>query len=111
MGRILVSGLMNIETTLQVESFPVEVGSDRYPFFGINSSVSGVGFNLAKALTVLGNQVELLSMVGPDLMGEQAVAALRAAGISTDHVLPQLPATPQSVILFDRAGRRQITSI
>jgi ribokinase len=44
-GSILVSGLINIETTLKVDSFPIEYSPVRYPFFGVNSAVSGVGYN------------------------------------------------------------------
>lgn len=57
MDDILVSGPINIETTLKVEAFPLTYEPVRYPFFGINSTVSGVGYNVAKALTVLGNKV------------------------------------------------------
>ena len=54
MTQILVSGLINIETTLKVDSFPLEYKPVRYPFFGIQSTVSGVGYNIAKALTMVG---------------------------------------------------------
>ena len=55
MGRILVAGLINIETTVRVDGFPIEYTPVRYPFFGVNATVSGVGYNVAKALTVLGD--------------------------------------------------------
>ena len=45
MTRVLVSGLINIETTLQVEGFPIPYFQVHYPFYGVNSSVSGVGYN------------------------------------------------------------------
>ena len=47
--RILVSGLLNVETTVPVRGFPINYYPIDYPFFGINSNVSGVGFNLSKA--------------------------------------------------------------
>ena len=53
MNNILVSGLINIETTLKIDAFPIPYQPVRYPFFGINSTVSGVGFNVSKALTTL----------------------------------------------------------
>ena len=59
--KILVSGLLNIETTVSVRGFPIQYYPIDYPFFGVNSSVSGVGYNLAKALTVLGDSVSLFS--------------------------------------------------
>lgn len=108
MGKILVSGLINIETTLQVDGFPIQYSPVRYPFFGVNSTVSGVGYNIAKALTVLGDQVEFLSLVGSDLAGEQVLAALKAERIPHERVIRGIEHTAQSVILYDPGGRRQI---
>ena len=63
MASILVSGLINIETTLCVDGFPIPYRPVRYPFNQINATVSGVGYNIAKALTTLGDNVNLLSII------------------------------------------------
>jgi acarbose 7IV-phosphotransferase len=109
-SRILVSGLINIETTLQVEGFPIAYAPVRFPFFGINSSVSGVGYNVAKALTVLGDGVRFLSMIGSDAAGKLVLENLTVDGIPAERVITGLRQTPQSVILYDRAGRRAINT-
>jgi acarbose 7IV-phosphotransferase len=108
MPSILVSGLVNVETTLQIEGFPVEYSPVRYPFFGISSGVSGVGYNVSRALTTLGSDVTLLSFVGTDLAGRTVTSALAEQGITSDYVLPLLEQNAQSVILYDMQGRRQI---
>ncbi len=108
MAKILVSGLINIETTLRVEGFPIFYNPVNFPFFGVNSRVSGVGFNLAMALTELGDSVSFVSLIGQDPAGELVRQALAAAGIQGGNVLASLPATCQSVILYDDTGRRQI---
>jgi len=108
MSGVLVSGLINIETTLRVDRFPIEYLPVRYPFYGVNSTVSGVGFNVAKALTVLGDQVRLLSLIGRDAAGVLVKDALDAAKISRAGVLEQLTNTAQSIILYDGGGQRQI---
>ena len=108
MPNILVSGLVNLETTCQVERFPVEYHPVRFSFFGIRSRASGVGYNLAGALTTLGDTVTLLSLVGSDPAGRAAFDALAAAGIATDYVLATVRETAQSVILYDPTGRRAI---
>ena len=77
MSKILVSGLINIETTVLVEGFPIEYSPVRYPFFGVNTDVSGVGYNVAKALTVLGSSVSFVSLTGKDLLGKMVYAKLR----------------------------------
>jgi len=110
-SKILVSGLINIETTLQVERFPIAYAPVHFPFFGINSSVSGVGYNVAKALTVLGQgDVRFLFMIGGDATGKLVLESLAVDGISVERVLPVLRHTPQSVILYDRKGRRAINT-
>jgi ribokinase len=105
---ILISGLINVEVTLQVEGFPIAYTPVRYPFFGVSSAVSGVGYNVAKALATLGDAVRFVSITGQDLAGGQVLAALDEAGISREFVVTGVRQTPQSVILYDREGRRQI---
>lgn len=106
--NILVAGLINIETTLKIDQFPIQYDPVRYPFWGVNSTVSGVGYNLAKSLTRLGDDVDFISMIGPDLAGQTAMAALEADQLKSDHIRAQLSKTPQSVILYDANGKRAI---
>ena len=108
MAKILVSGLINFETTLKVDSFPVLYDPVRYPFFGVNSTISGVGYNIAKALTTLGDSVSLLSIIGRDGVGELVLRVLRDAGLSSDYILKAIDHTAQSVILYNSEGRRQV---
>jgi acarbose 7IV-phosphotransferase len=110
MSAILVSGLINIETTLKVDGFPIHYQPVRYPFFGVNSTVSGVGYNVAKALVTLGDTVRFLSLTGRDAAGELVRTALREDGIPNLGVLPHLVHTAQSVILYDGEGRRMVST-
>ena len=64
MANILVSGLINTETTVRVRQFPVNYYPIDYPFFGVNTAVSGVAYNISKALKTLGDDVTLLTMTG-----------------------------------------------
>lgn len=106
--NILVSGLLNTETTTAVRGFPVHYYPIDYPFFGISTAVSGVGFNIAKALRTLGDEVRLTSMTGGDFPAAYIRDTLRQLGIDTAHVLPKLEQTPASVVLYDPEGKRQI---
>ncbi|MEN8173577.1 MAG: carbohydrate kinase family protein [Chloroflexota bacterium] len=108
MSRILVSGLINIETTLKVDGFPLPYFPVCYPFHGVRTSVSGVGYNIAKALTTLGDDVDLLSIIGQDIPADQVRSALALEGIVDSNVLGLMEETAQSVILYDPDGRRQI---
>ncbi len=108
MTKILVAGLTNIEVTLKVDSFPISYSPVLYPFHGINSSVSGVGFNVAKALTRLGDTVNFLSMTGKDPAQKLIKQALSDEEIRGKYVLDRLKNTPHSVIIYDSHGNRQI---
>ena len=57
MKRVLVAGLCNVETSLRIEGFPLRYSPVHYPFHGVRSAVSGVGWNVAAALTALGAAV------------------------------------------------------
>ncbi|MBA3872934.1 MAG: carbohydrate kinase family protein [Anaerolineae bacterium] len=108
MSKILVAGLTNIEVTLKVDSFPIPYSPVLYPFHGINSGVSGVGFNVAKALTRLGDTVNYLSLVGKDAAQKLVKQALSDEDIRGKYVLDRLKHTPQSVVIYDSHGNRQI---
>lgn len=106
--KILVSGLLNTETTTAVRGFPIHYYPIDYSFFGVNTAVSGVAFNLAKALKTLGDEVRLVSMTGHDFAAAYIVDSLRELEISTEYVQPILRQTPSSVVLYDPEGKRQI---
>ena len=106
--NILVSGLLNTETTTAVRGFPIVYYPIDYAFFGVNTAVSGVAFNLAKALTTLGDTVRLTSMTGRDFAAAYIRDALKELGIPGEYVQPKLGQTPSSVVLYDPEGKRQI---
>lgn len=108
MKSIFVMGLINIETTLAVDHIPIEYTPVRYRFFGVNSTVSGVGLNIAKALHTLGDNVTFASLIGDDSGGNLTRAELRTLGIADQRVLSHLTATPQSVVIYEPSGRRMI---
>lgn len=108
MSHILISGLVNTETTVRVREFPIPYYPIDYPFFGVSTAVSGVAYNLAKALRTLGDEVTLLSMTGDDLPGTTVRHELEALGVDTGSIKTCLKETPASVVLYDGEGRRQI---
>ena len=108
MSRVVISLLVNVETTLNIGQFPVQYSPIEYKFFGLKSNVAGVAYNVAKALVTLENSVELLSMIGTDGEGKVVLEGLKEAGISENYVLSSLKETPTSLILFDEDGKRKI---
>lgn len=108
MAKFLVSGLLNIETTLKINSFPIEYQPISYPFFGIDSTVSGVGMNIGKALHTLGDDVSLLSITGRDIEADNIITTMEEIGVDCKYILKGIENTPRSVILYDDDGKRQI---
>jgi len=94
MSNILVSGLINIETTLQCDEFPIEYSPVRYPFFGIQNTISGVGYNVAKALTLLSDNVQFMSIIGKNKEGEWITDELQSLHIDTQYITPSIAQTP-----------------
>lgn len=108
MSKITVCGLVNLETTVPIDKFPIEYNPINYKFFGITTHPSGVGLNLASALTALGDDVNLLSLCGDDTAGRSVRDYLKAQNISDKNVLFTSKATAQSVVLYDSRGNRSV---
>ncbi|MBQ3284513.1 MAG: carbohydrate kinase family protein [Ruminococcus sp.] len=105
MSRIFVSGLSNVETSCAIESFPIEYQPVDYNFFGVKSIASGVGLNVALALTSLGDTVSFATFAADDDVG--ALVRLTAEPINDCRFAP-CKETPQSVVLYDKDGRRRV---
>ncbi len=108
MSKILISGLVNTETVTKVRKFPIDYYPVDYPFFGISTAASGVAYNIALAMKTLGDDVDLLSMTGSDFPADYIKQELEKAGIGTEGLKEKLKETPNSVVLYDETGRRQI---
>jgi len=111
MNNILVCGLINIETTLKVDNFPIEYSPVEYNFFGVNSSISGVGYNIVKALKILGNNPYFCSIIGNDMYKDIVINDLKNHNIESKYVLPLLEKTVQSGILYDNSKRKIILDL
>ena len=106
---LLVSGLINIETSIKVDSFPINYSPIEYPFFGVESVVSGVGYNVAKALNTLGSNIDLLILIGDDINGDIILKKIKEDNIDNRHVIVNKNSkTSESVVLVDKDGKRKI---
>lgn len=110
MKHFLVSGLLNIETSVRVRKFPIDYYPIDFPFFGVQSCVSGVAYNITKALKTLGNEIALASFIGKDFEGEHILSELQKQNISAGSIQKTLSQTPVSAVLYDAEGKRQIYS-
>ncbi|GBU27597.1 ribokinase [Treponema sp. R8-4-B8] len=111
MNDILVCGLTNIETNINADKFPIEYSPIEYKFFGVNSSVSGVGYNIVKALKTLGDEPVFFSIIGNDMYKDIILNDLKKDKINTDYVLPLLEQTVQSGILNSGNKRKIILDL
>ena len=105
MSKIFVSGLANVETSCAVKQFPIEYQAVDYNFFGISSSASGVGLDVRLALTSSSEEVTFATFVGDDTAGESVLSACKPI---SDVRIARCEQTPQSVVLFDKSGKRRV---
>jgi len=99
---IYVSGLLNFETILNVDSFPINYFPIDYPFYGINNGIGGTTYNISKALKTLGNPIYLSSHLGDDLIGKTIVKELKKDRIKICNIYHDIDSTPSCVVLVDR---------
>ena len=93
-----------------MDNFPVDYQPVRYPFFGVRSTVSGVGTNITRALSTLGDDVTLLSIIGQDFASDLVRKEFQSFGLGDEFILSSIQQTAQSVILYDGGGRRLINT-
>jgi ribokinase len=108
MKKIVIAGLINIETTIGINKFPIEYSPVDYNFFGINTTISGVGINVAKALKTLGGNPHLMSIISSDIYYDSILSYLVKNKIESS-LHPKLEATPHSIIFYDKEGKRKIS--
>lgn len=106
----VVVGIANLQTFLPVDGFPHCYTPTRYLPGEITTSVGGVGFNVARTIAALGDTVSLMCPLGSDVAASTVLAEAARLGIEAASATRLLPATPQSVVLHDTEGRRQINT-
>ena len=111
MSNILVSGLITIETTVKIDQFPISYSPIDYEFYGINSTISGVGYNIIKAIRTLGGNPILFSIIGNDIYKNIIKDELKNMGITDKYVLPIIKETSQSIILYNENKRKIILDL
>lgn len=106
MSKIFVSGLVNIEVTCSINNFPIEYCPIEYNFHGVNVGVAGVGYNIAKAMTALGDEVDIATIIGNDLMGKTITSEFESCGINTSLMEKKLEKTCTSNILYETVNEK-----
>lgn len=108
MKKTIVAGLVNIETSLGVENFPLDYKPITFNFFGTKSIISGVAYNIQSAMDSLDNPSTLVSLIGKDLNSSLIEADMNNHSWDRSFISQSLNETPVSVVLFDNDGKRRI---
>lgn len=107
--KILVSGVVNLETSIKIEEFPINYNSLNFVNDRISSNLGGVGFNITKALSTLGSNSYFFTLTSNDTVGNFIESQLSFENIEHKR-LNILSGTPQSVVIYDKFGNRQINT-
>lgn len=102
-GAVVVVGLTNVETNVAIETFPIE----QQPVMParIDVGVSGVGYNVATALSTLRNDVQLITPVADDLLSREIKLSIEDADWTA---LPYSGKSPRSAVLYSSDGERMV---
>ena len=111
MNSILVSGHIGIEITAKVDKFPIEYTPIEYEFYGVNTTVSSVGYNIVKAIKILGGDPVFFSVTGNDIYRDIIKNEMENIEINAEYVLPIAEKTSQSVILYNENKRKIICDL
>jgi ribokinase len=111
MNNILVSGHIGIEITAKIAQFPIKYTPIDYEFYGVNSTIAGVGYNIAKAIKTLGGNPVFFSVIGNDIYRDIIKKEIENIGINNSYVLPIIENTSQSVILYNENKRKIILDL
>jgi len=111
MNSILVSGHIGIEITAKIDRFPIEYTPIEYEFYGVNTTVASVGYNIVKAIKTLGGDPVFFSVTGNDIYRDIIKKEIENIGINTEFVLPIAEKTSQSVILYNENKRKIICDL
>ena len=106
--KILVSGLINIETNIAIGNFPIHYCPIEYSFNKVNFDISGVAYNVMNALSVLGDEIIPVSIIGKDPFGNFIKENLEKICLSTKNIVQELDATCTSAVMFDDQGKRKV---
>jgi acarbose 7IV-phosphotransferase len=111
MNSILVSGHIGIEITAKIDKFPIEYTPIEYEFYGVNTTVASVGYNIVKAIRILGGDPIFFTVTGNDIYRDIIKNEIEKMGINTKYVLPIAEKTSQSVILYNENKRKIICDL
>ncbi|WP_018140171.1 carbohydrate kinase family protein [Thioalkalivibrio sp. ALJ7] len=107
MARILATGIVTLDHTLDVAAFPAE--DDEVRALSSTSQPGGNATNTALLLAQFGHRSELAAVIAEDATGEALRERLQSAGLAVDHCVRRPGVTPTSHILRSRAnGTRTI---
>ena len=104
---IVVVGSSNTDMVIKADHLPVPGETILGGEFMM--AAGGKGANQAVAAARLGGRVTLVSRVGNDSLGEQAIAGYRAEGIDTSLIQRDEKPTGVALILVDNKGQNVIS--
>ncbi|KRM83879.1 ribokinase [Liquorilactobacillus vini] len=107
MNRITVVGSLNIDTTLQVNSFPLP--GETVKALNKSSTAGGKGANQAVAAARSGAKVYFIGKVGDDQQGKFLIEALKEEKIDVSSIkLEKRIGTGTANIILDKNGQNSI---
>jgi sugar/nucleoside kinase (ribokinase family) len=109
MADILVFGTVAADIIVRVPALPA--AGDHVGGALLGWRLGGSSANLAAALAADAHAVELVSVLGNDVVADELVEALHALGVSTTHCVRAPARSPRALIFVDGNGERAIVGL
>src|ERR1700690_742180 len=103
-SKIVVAGVTSLYMAVGVEGFPLQYSPTASPAW-MRSGVTGAAGHIAQALTALGDDVQLCTVIGDDMAGNVIQAHLRDRGLLGEGVIGSA-ASSLGVVLVAQDGSR-----
>jgi len=104
---IAIFGDLNLDTSVNVCDFPINVGDTLFSVDGIIDFIGGAATNVACGVRALGHDVNFASVVGRDPLAEIVFNQVNNFHLSTKNIRKDWPVTSRTIVLIDQQGNRQ----
>lgn len=104
-GKFIIFGTINVDFFYKVNKFPI--GGQTIMSFDMYKAFGGKGANQSIGLAKLGSEVSLLSKVGNDYSGKEALLNLEKFGVNVDQVVKSLEPTGHAIIMIEQTPEKE----
>ena len=106
-NKIAIFGDLNLDTSVNIDQFPLEVGDTMFSIDGISDLIGGAATNVACGICALSHPVDFGAIIGTDPIGDLILDEVKDKGLQIDFIRRDWPISSRTTVLIDNQGNRQ----